>query len=207
MQRLLKRTIDVVASAVLLTLLLPLLAAIAGAILLTMGRPVCFRQARSGHNGAQFTLFKLRTMAEGFDTAGRPLADDTRLTRLGRSIRASSLDELPQLWNVLRGEMSLVGPRPLLPQYLDRYSPFQRRRLEVAPGITGWAQIHGRNALAWEPRFKLDVWYIDHWSLWLDFRILARTLGSVVRREGISAGEHSTMPEFQGDDGGSLKAG
>jgi len=194
------------ASAVLLALLLPLLALIAGAILLTMGRPVCFRQSRSGRNGARFTLLKLRTMAEDFDTEGRPLDDGARLTRLGRWIRASSLDELPQLWNVLRGEMSLVGPRPLLPQYLDRYNQFQRRRLEVLPGITGWAQIHGRNALAWEPRFQFDVWYIDHWSLPLDFRILARTLGSVFKREGINAGDRSTMPEFQGDDVSPLKA-
>jgi lipopolysaccharide/colanic/teichoic acid biosynthesis glycosyltransferase len=146
-------------------------------------------------------------MAEGFVMKGSPLEDDARLTRLGRWIRASSLDELPQLWNVLAGQMSLVGPRPLLPQYLERYSQFQRRRLEVLPGITGWAQIHGRNALAWEPRFQFDVWYIDHWSLWLDFRILARTLASVVKREGISAGERSTMPEFQGNNGNHLKAG
>ena len=207
MQQSIKRAVDVVASAVLLALLLPLLAAVAVAILVTMGRPVCFRQSRSGRDGAPFTLRKLRTMAEGFDTEGSPLKDDVRLTRLGRWIRASSLDELPQLWNVLAGEMSLVGPRPLLPQYLERYSPFQRRRLEATPGITGWAQIHGRNALAWEPRFQLDVWYVDHWSLWLDVRILARTLGSVLRREGISAREHSTMPEFQGDHGNRLKAG
>jgi lipopolysaccharide/colanic/teichoic acid biosynthesis glycosyltransferase len=194
------------ASAVLLALLLPLLAAIAVAILVTMGRPVCFRQSRSGRNGARFTLLKLRTMEEDLDPEGSPLDDGARLTRLGRWIRASSLDELPQLWNVLRGEMSLVGPRPLLPQYLDRYSQFQRRRLEVMPGITGWAQIHGRNALAWEPRFQFDVWYVDHWSLWLDSRILVRTLGSIVKREGISAGEHPTMPEFQGNHGNRLKA-
>jgi lipopolysaccharide/colanic/teichoic acid biosynthesis glycosyltransferase len=206
-QQLTKRAVDVIASAVLLAMLLPLLAAVGVAILVTMGRPVCFRQLRSGRNGAQFTLLKLRTMAEDFDAEGRSLDDGARLTRLGRWIRASSLDELPQLWNVLRGEMSLVGPRPLLPQYLDRYSQFQRRRLEVLPGITGWAQIHGRNALAWEPRFQFDVWYVDHWSLALDFRILARTLLSVFKREGVSAGEHPTMPEFQGDDANRLKAG
>jgi lipopolysaccharide/colanic/teichoic acid biosynthesis glycosyltransferase len=205
-QRSTKRAIDVMASAVLLALLLPLLALIAGAILLTMGRPVCFRQSRSGRNGVRFILLKLRTMAEDFDTEGRPLDDGARLTRLGRWIRASSLDELPQLWNVLRGEMSLVGPRPLLPQYLGRYSQFQRRRLEVLPGITGWAQIHGRNAVAWEPRFQFDVWYVDHWSLPLDFRILARTLGSVLKREGINAADRSTMTEFQGDDVSPLKA-
>lgn len=206
MQRLTKRAVDVMASAVLLALLLPLLAAVAVAILVTMGRPVCFRQSRSGRNGVRFTLLKLRTMAEGRDTEGCPLDDGARLTRLGRWIRASSLDELPQLWNVLRGEMSLVGPRPLLPQYLDRYDQFQRRRLEVLPGITGWAQIHGRNALAWEPRFQFDVWYVDQWSLWLDFRILALTLGCIVRREGIRSGEHPSMPEFQGNNGNRLKA-
>jgi lipopolysaccharide/colanic/teichoic acid biosynthesis glycosyltransferase len=205
--RLTKRAVDVMASVVLLALLLPLLGVIAVAILVTMGRPVCFRQSRSGRSGARFILLKLRTMAEGLDAEGRPLDDNARLTRLGRWIRASSLDELPQLWNVLRGEMSLVGPRPLLPQYLDRYSQFQRRRLEMLPGITGWAQIHGRNALAWEPRFQFDVWYIDHWSLWLDFRILVLTLGSIVRRDGISAGEHPTMPEFQGNRGNRPKAG
>ena len=207
MQRLIKRAVDVIVSAVLLALLLPLLSVIATAILVTMGRPVLFRQSRSGRNGARFTLLKLRTMAESCDIEGSPLADGARLTRLGRWIRASSLDELPQLWNVLRGKMSLVGPRPLLPRYLDRYSPFQRRRLEVLPGITGWAQIHGRNTLAWEPRFQFDVWYIDHWSLWLDFRILARTLASVVKRQGISAGEHSTMPEFLGHNVDHLNAG
>lgn len=207
MQRWLKRTVDVVASAALLALLLPLLAAVALAILATMGRPVCFRQSRSGLNGVRFTLIKLRTMAESFDIEGSPFEDDARLTRLGRWIRASSLDELPQLWNVLAGEMSLVGPRPLLPRYLNRYSQSQRRRLEVLPGITGWAQIHGRNALAWEPRFQFDIWYIDHWSLWLDFRILARTLASVVKREGISAVEHATMPEFQGSNVDHLNAG
>ncbi len=206
MPRLIKRAVDVMGSTVLLLLLLPLLSVIAVAILATMGRPVVFRQSRTGHNGTRFTLLKLRTMAEGVDIEGTPLDDGERLTRLGRWMRAGSLDELPQLWNVLRGEMSLVGPRPLLPQYLDRYSQFQRRRLEVLPGITGWAQIHGRNALAWEPRFQFDVWYIDHWSLWLDFRILARTLASVVKRKGISAVEHATMPEFQGGNVDHLNA-
>jgi lipopolysaccharide/colanic/teichoic acid biosynthesis glycosyltransferase len=206
-QRLTKRAVDVIASAVLLVLLLLPLAVIAVAILVTMGRPVFFRQSRSGRNGARFTLLKLRTMAEDFDIGGRPLPDGARLTRQGRWIRACSLDELPQLWNVLRGDMSLVGPRPLLPQYLGRYSQLQRRRLEVLPGITGWAQIHGRNSLAWEPRFQFDVWYVDHWSLSLDFRILTRTLRSVVRREGVSAGEHPTMPEFQGNGADRLTAG
>jgi sugar transferase EpsL len=195
-QRALKRGCDVAAAAVLLVALLPLLAAITVVIAIGIGRPLWFRQARSGRNGVAFTLLKFRTMVEPF--GGSATEDARRLTPLGRFLRSSSLDELPQLWNVLTGEMSLVGPRPLLPQYLERYSPSQRRRLEVLPGITGWAQIHGRNALAWEPRFQLDVWYVDHWSLLLDGRILWRTLASVLRRRGITAGEHATMPEFQG---------
>jgi lipopolysaccharide/colanic/teichoic acid biosynthesis glycosyltransferase len=197
-QRAIKQVIDVMVSLALVATLFPLLLLIGVAILLTTGRPVFFRQTRSGRNGVEFTLVKFRTMAETLDPAGCLLEDAARLTRLGRWIRATSLDELPQLWNVLTGTMSLVGPRPLLPQYLGRYSEFQRRRLEVTPGITGWAQIHGRNALAWEPRFALDVWYVDNWSLPLDFRILALTFVRVVKREGISAGEHATMPEFQG---------
>jgi len=193
MQRAIKRGCDVAGGAVLLLLLLPLLAIIAFAILLGMGRPVLFRQVRTGRHGLPFTLFKFRTMVQEIAAE-----DARRLTPLGRFLRSSSLDELPQLWNVLRGEMSLVGPRPLLLRYLDRYSPFQRRRLEVAPGITGWAQIHGRNALAWESRFRMDVWYVDHWSLLLDFHILLLTCASVLRRQGITAQAHATMPEFQG---------
>ena len=193
LQPAIKRGCDLIGGGFLLILLLPLLAAIAAVILLVMGRPVFFRQARSGRYGRSFTLIKFRTMVETIDAE-----DGSRLTPLGRFLRASSLDELPQLWNVLAGEMSLVGPRPLLLQYLERYSEFQRRRLEVSPGITGWAQIHGRNALAWEPRFRMDVWYVDHWSLLLDCRILLRTCASVFRRQGITAKEHATMPEFHG---------
>lgn len=194
MQRAIKRGCEGAAAGVLLILLLPLFVAIAAVILLAMGRPVLFRQVRSGRHGVPFTLLKFRTMVQA--TAGE---DVRRLTPVGRFLRTSSLDELPQLWHVLRGEMSLVGPRPLLLQYLERYSPLQRRRLEVAPGITGWAQIHGRNALDWEPRFRMDVWYVDHWSLLLDLRILLSTCASVLRREGITAEEHATMPEFQGN--------
>jgi lipopolysaccharide/colanic/teichoic acid biosynthesis glycosyltransferase len=193
MQRAIKRKCDAAAAGILLVLLLPVLATIAAVILLAMGRPVLFRQARSGRRGLPFTLLKFRTMVEAIDAE-----DARRLTPVGRFLRASSLDELPQLWNVLTGEMSLVGPRPLLLQYLERYSEFQRRRLEVSPGITGWAQIHGRNALAWEPRFRMDVWYVDHWSLLLDFRILLLTGARVLRRQGIRAEKHATMPEFQG---------
>jgi sugar transferase EpsL len=140
----------------------------------------------------------MRTMTDAHDDAGRPLPDDERLTRLGRFLRATSIDELPQLWNVLRGDLSLVGPRPLLMQYLPLYSHEQARRHEVMPGITGWAQIHGRNRLEWEDKFALDVWYVDHWSPGLDLRILASTLGSVFRREGIASDGHATMPNFAG---------
>ncbi len=194
MQRAVKRGCDVAAGTVLLVLLLPLLAAIAAVILIATGRPVLFRQTRSGRHGVPFTLLKFRTMV-----TANGMEDARRLTSVGRFLRASSLDELPQLWNVLAGEMSLVGPRPLLLQYLERYSQFQRRRLEVTPGITGWAQIHGRNGLEWAPRFRMDVWYVDHWSLQLDFRILLLTCASVLRHQGITAEEHATMPEFQGN--------
>jgi lipopolysaccharide/colanic/teichoic acid biosynthesis glycosyltransferase len=188
----LKRTADLALAATALTASAPALAAAALAVRLTMGRPVLFRQARPGRDARLFTVYKLRTMTGG------PGSDAARLTPLGRFLRASSLDELPQLWNVLRGDMSLVGPRPLLVQYLDRYTAEQRRRHDVLPGITGWAQIHGRNALSHEEKFRLDSWYVDHWSLTLDLRILATTLWRVVTRAGISADGHATMPEFTG---------
>jgi lipopolysaccharide/colanic/teichoic acid biosynthesis glycosyltransferase len=143
-------------------------------------------------------LIKFRTMTDARDAAGNLLPDADRLSRFGRFLRASSLDELPELFNVLKGDMSLVGPRPLLMEYLDRYTPEQARRHDVKPGITGWAQINGRNAISWEAKFRLDVWYVDNWSLWLDVRILARTVWAVVRREGISADSHATMPKFEG---------
>jgi lipopolysaccharide/colanic/teichoic acid biosynthesis glycosyltransferase len=198
MPRALKRAVDVAGAVGLLLLLLPLLIVIATGIIFTMGRPVLFTQIRSGRRGAPFTLLKFRSMTETVDASGRLAPDSHRLTPFGRWLRTASLDELPQLWNVVTGEMSLVGPRPLLPQYLSRYNEFQRRRLQVVPGITGWAQIHGRNALAWEPRFEYDVWYVDHWSLTLDARILARTLAYAAKGQGISAERHATMPEFQG---------
>jgi len=164
-----------------------------------LGQPILFRQSRPGLGGRIFHLWKFRTMTNARDAQGNLLPDAQRLTRFGRWLRSTSLDELPEVINVLRGDMSLVGPRPLLVQYLDRYTPEQMRRHEVRPGITGWAQVRGRNALSWEEKFKLDVWYVDHQSLWLDLRILALTVGQVLRRTGISAAGEATMPEFKGD--------
>lgn len=175
--------------------------ALAAVVRLKLGSPVLFSQVRPGLHGHPFRLIKFRTMTDARDESGRVLPDAERLTGFGRMLRASSLDELPELWNVLRGEMSLVGPRPLLMQYLDRYTPRQARRMEVRPGITGWAQVNGRNALSWEERFELDVWYVDNRSLLLDLKILALTALSVVRREGVSAQGHATMPEFLGSQG------
>jgi len=155
-------------------------------------------QSRVGINERVFAFYKFRTMTCVRDLTGKLLADEQRLTTLGRFLRNTSLDELPQLWNVLKGDMSLVGPRPLLPEYLARYTAFQRRRHDVKPGITGWAQINGRNALTWEQKFDLDVWYVDHWSVWLDVRIMWLTVLKVVRGDGISQAGHATMPEFIG---------
>lgn len=162
------------------------------------GSPNLFSQVRPGYKGKLFTLRKFRSMTDERDSEGNLLPDEKRLTKLGRFLRASSLDELPELINVLKGEMSLVGPRPLLTQYLERYSPEQARRHDVLPGITGWAQINGRNAITWEDKFRLDVWYVDNWSLFLDFKILALTLVKVIRREGISQPGHATAEEFMG---------
>lgn len=198
MQRALKRVIDIAGAAAGLAVLGPLMLAVGTGILICLGRPVLFRQLRSGKHGVPFTLMKFRTMVEAGGEPGQVGGDAERLVPLGRFLRESSLDELPQLWHVLRGEMSLVGPRPLLPQYVARYSPQQRRRLDAAPGITGWSQIHGRNAVGWEKRFEQDVWYVDHWSIGLDLRILAATIRQVVQRRGVSAAGHVTMPEFMG---------
>jgi sugar transferase EpsL len=189
-----KRAADVSFATTMLVAAAPVMAAAAAAIRVTMGAPVLFRHVRPGQHGRPFTLYKLRTMATG---AG---SDAARLTPVGRFLRSTSLDELPQLWNVLRGDMSLVGPRPLIMAYLARYSPEQARRHEVLPGITGWAQINGRNSLSHQEKFALDVWYVDNWSLALDLRILATTLLRVVARSGISARDHVTMPEFMGND-------
>ena len=197
-QRLIKRAFDVAASATGLIAAAPALAATAAALRVSVGKPVLFRHRRPGLNGKPFTLYKFRTMTEARGADGALLPDSERLTAVGRTVRGLSLDELPQLWNVLKGDMSLVGPRPLLMQYLERYSPQQARRHEVRPGITGWAQVNGRNTVDWERKFELDVWYVDHFSLWLDAKILFRTALSVIRREGISNPGHATMSEFMG---------
>jgi lipopolysaccharide/colanic/teichoic acid biosynthesis glycosyltransferase len=164
-----------------------------------LGKPVLFRQRRPGLHGVPFTCLKFRTMKDARDLAGKLLPDAERLTRPGSFLRRTSLDELPELWNVLRGDMSLVGPRPLLPEYLPRYTAFQQQRHKVKPGITGWAQVNGRNALTWEQKFELDVWYVGHGSLLLDLNILWMTLLIVMRRQGIEHGSHATMPEFLGN--------
>jgi lipopolysaccharide/colanic/teichoic acid biosynthesis glycosyltransferase len=198
MNRHLKRLTDVFIAGAALFLLAPLMAVIALIILLTIGRPVLFRHVRPGYKAMPFVLLKFRTMNYLFDAQRRPLSDSERLTPLGKLLRRLSLDELPQFWNVLKGEMSLVGPRPLLADYLERYSPEQARRHEVKPGITGWAQVNGRNAVSWEKRFKLDVWYVDHWSPWLDLRIMFRTLWKAVKRDGINQPGQATAEEFLG---------
>jgi lipopolysaccharide/colanic/teichoic acid biosynthesis glycosyltransferase len=193
-----KRLFDFVASAGLLLALSPLLLVLYGLIWLKLGSPVTFRQTRPGMHGKPFTMVKFRTMTEGRNERGELLSDRERLTEFGQFLRASSLDELPELWNVLRGEMSLVGPRPLLMEYLPLYSAEQARRHEVRPGITGWAQINGRNAINWDDRFQLDVWYVDHQSFWLDMRILLLTARKVMMREGISASGEATVSKFNG---------
>jgi lipopolysaccharide/colanic/teichoic acid biosynthesis glycosyltransferase len=193
-----KQALDRVVAAVGLLLTSPLLLLAAAVVRATMGSPVLFAQERPGRRGVPFVVHKFRTMREAAGPDGRALPDEARLTRVGRVLRATSLDELPQLWDVLRGDLSLVGPRPLLMRYLDRYTPEQARRHEVLPGITGWAQVNGRNAISWEEKFALDVWYVDHWTLGLDLRILGRTLWKVLRREGVSRAGHATMPEFMG---------
>lgn len=194
----LKRAFDlIVALLALAVLALPLLF-VALLVALFLGRPVLFRQQRPGLGGKPFWLYKFRTMTDARDSQGRLLPDEQRLTCLGRFLRGVSIDELPELINVVKGEMSLVGPRPLLMSYLDRYTPEQARRHEVRPGITGWAQVNGRNAISWEEKFELDVWYVDHASFLLDLKILALTVWKTLRREGISAAGHATMPEFLG---------
>ena len=194
-----KRLFDILLTVLGGLILLPFVLLIALAIRVSMGKPVIFRQKRPGLGGEPFDIFKFRTMRNIEDEDGHPLPDADRLTRVGRFLRSLSLDELPELWNVLRGEMSLVGPRPLLMQYLERYTPEQARRHAVLPGITGWAQINGRNALTWEHKFRYDLWYVENWSLRLDVKILMITLWKVIQREGISQEGHATAEEFMGN--------
>lgn len=193
-----KRVFDLILVLPGLVLISPILALVAVTVWIGIGTPVIFRQRRAGREGRPFVYFKFRTMTNARDVQGELLPDEQRLTAVGRFLRSLSLDELPSLVNVLRGEMSLVGPRPLYVRYIERYTPEQARRLEVIPGITGLAQISGRNALAWEERFRLDVWYVDHWSVWLDLKILLITFWKVIRREAISQPGHATAEEFRG---------
>ena len=194
-----RRAIDAALAAVALLVLTPVVATVAVVVGVKLGRPILFRQERAGMGGAPIDVPKFRTMTDGRAPDGTLLPDAERLTAVGRRLRSASLDELPQLWSVIRGDMSLVGPRPLPVRYVDRYSAAQRRRLEARPGITGWAQVQGRNSLPWPDKLALDVWWIDNASAWLDLRILIQTVVSVVRREGVSAAEHATMPEFMGE--------
>jgi lipopolysaccharide/colanic/teichoic acid biosynthesis glycosyltransferase len=193
-----KRFLDLIAAVAGLLLLSPVIVSVTALVMAFMGRPVLFKQTRPGRHARTFVLYKFRTMSDATDARGRELSDGERITGLGRFLRNTSLDELPQLWNVLRGDMSLVGPRPLLTEYLPLYSPEQARRHEVRPGITGWAQINGRNAQSWDERLSLDVWYVDHRSMWLDAKILWLTLLTVLRSEGINQPGHATMPRFTG---------
>jgi lipopolysaccharide/colanic/teichoic acid biosynthesis glycosyltransferase len=193
-----KRAVDRAGAACGLVATAPLIVAVAAAIRLEGGGPALFVQERAGQHGRTFRLVKFRTMRTSVGPDGQPLPDELRITRLGQFLRTTSIDELPQLWNVLRGDMSLVGPRPLLLEYLPRYSERQARRHDVPPGLTGWAQINGRNALGWEEKFELDVWYVENWRLLLDLEILLKTASSVVTRRGISNPGHVTMPVFGG---------
>ncbi|MFG6584641.1 sugar transferase [Sulfitobacter sp. 1A12779] len=195
-----KRLIDILGSSIGLVLLSPVLLIVYWLIRFEMGSPMLFRQVRLGLHAEPFELIKFRTMRDAVDAEGNPLPDSERLTRLGQFLRSSSLDELPQLWNVLRGEMSLVGPRPLLMEYLPLYSPEQARRHEVRPGVTGWAQVTGRNAISWDEKFARDVWYVDNRSIWLDLKIIWLTIRKVIKRDGISAAGEATMYPFKGSD-------
>ncbi|MEI2614116.1 MAG: sugar transferase [Methylotenera sp.] len=194
----LKRIFDLTLIVISLPLLMPAFVMVAILVRVNLGKPVLFYQVRPGLSAKPFVMAKFRTMTDERDSVGNLLPDDMRLTQYGKFLRSTSLDELPGLWSVLTGDMSLVGPRPLLMQYLDRYSPEQARRHEVRPGITGWAQVNGRNAISWEDKFKLDVWYVDNQSIWLDIKILLLTVYKVFKRSGISANDSATMPEFMG---------
>ncbi|WP_039881817.1 sugar transferase [Marinobacter manganoxydans] len=195
-----KRITDTVVALVALVMLSPVLLVVALLVRFKLGSPILFRQIRPGLGGNPFKMVKFRTMLDATDEHGNPLPDEQRLTRFGNFLRSTSLDELPELWNVLKGDMSLVGPRPLLMEYLQLYSAEQYRRHEMRPGITGWAQVNGRNAISWEDKFRLDVWYVDNQSLWLDLKILFFTLKKVLVRDGISGEGQATMSKFSGND-------
>lgn len=193
-----KRLIDIIGSLIGLAITSPIIVAVSIIIYFTMGKPIFFKQLRPGLNGKPFCIYKFRTMLDLRDEDGKLLPDEKRLTTIGKFLRSTTLDELPEFWNVLKGDMSLVGPRPLLMEYLDRYTPEQSRRHNVKPGMTGWAQVNGRNAISWEEKFKLDIWYVDNWNILLDLKIIFLTILKVLKREGISAEGHITMPEFKG---------
>ncbi|WP_322522349.1 sugar transferase [Guyparkeria halophila] len=195
-----KRVFDFSVSLLALLLLSPMLLVLAVLIRWKLGSPIFFRQTRPGVGGRPFRMIKFRTMLDAVDEFGDPLPDERRMTRLGHFLRATSLDELPELWNVIKGDMSLVGPRPLLMEYLPLYNAEQMRRHDVRPGITGWAQVNGRNAVSWEEKFKLDCWYVDNQSFWLDVKILFLTVKKVIAREGVSASDHVTAERFRGND-------
>ena len=196
--RMLKRLIDITASGAALIALSPVLAVTAYKVQKNLGSPVLFKQTRPGLNGKPFEMIKFRTMKDATDKDGNPLPDSKRLTSFGQKLRSTSLDELPELWNVLKGDMSLVGPRPLLMEYLPLYNEEQARRHNVRPGVTGYAQVNGRNAISWDEKFKLDIWYVDNQSLWLDIKILAKTVKQVLIKDGISAADEATMSKFTG---------
>ena len=200
MSKFFKRLFDIVASASGLIFLSPVFLILIYLIRKNLGEPVFFTQDRPGKDGKPFKMIKFRSMRDAVDKDGNPLPDSERLTPFGKKLRATSLDELPELWNVLKGEMSLVGPRPLLMSYLPLYNEFQNRRHEMKPGVTGWAQVNGRNALSWDEKFAHDIWYIDHYSFWLDMKILFLTVKKVFIKEGISAEGEATMPYFTGND-------
>lgn len=197
-ERFIKRLVDLIFSLTCLIILFPVILILTLVVKKWLGSPVIFSQNRAGINGETFLMFKFRTMTSEYDSTGNLLADELRLTRLGHLLRSTSLDELPTLWNVLNGDLSLVGPRPLLTEYVPLYNDEQSRRLSIKPGITGWAQINGRNAISWEQKFELDCWYVDNQSLWLDIKIILLTFKKVVIREGISAAGDATMPRFTG---------
>ena len=195
-----KRCLEIIMSMLIIVVISPLIVILSAIIRLKLGSPIIFKQLRPGKDGKIFTMYKFRTMSDKKDENGQLLSDELRMTKLGNFLRSTSLDELPELLNVLKGDMSFVGPRPLLVEYLDRYTAEQNRRHQVKPGITGWAQVNGRNAISWDEKFKLDVWYVDNWSLGLDIRILFMTVFRVLKRDGISQQGNVTMSKFTGSN-------